>query len=155
MTREITVMRFESETDSCWVETKDLGGQSLFLDSKYAMSVSTSDVPELKRNCIYMISESSDFIRNVTAFDIERGVTWPCFSLNMFYRFFRPIWIMPSLLGTKGGTSISVGSKMQRLSSLFPGSNPDGSLDLSNEMGCQQSLADEVQEFEGIFFAFC
>lgn len=105
MTREIRVMRFESDIDSCWVETKDLGDQSLFLDSKYAMSVSASDIPQLKRNCIFTISESSDYIGNVTAFDIEKQVTWPCLPLNISYRFFRPIWIMPSLLGTRQVTS--------------------------------------------------
>ncbi|KAH7849466.1 hypothetical protein Vadar_018275 [Vaccinium darrowii] len=95
-----------------WVEVKDLGGESLFLGFNSSASISSSDFPECRGNCIYFSDDTTDFdyrdqiqggrgfdmgIYNLNDGTIERFPVpvYPCDGKNLFSPL--PIWVVPKL----------------------------------------------------------
>ncbi|KAH7850145.1 hypothetical protein Vadar_028526 [Vaccinium darrowii] len=94
-----------------WVEVKDLGGESLFLGFNSSASISSSDFPECRGNCIYFSDDTTDFdyldqiqeggrgfdmgIYNLNDGTIERFPVpvYPCDGKNLFSPL--PIWVVP------------------------------------------------------------
>ncbi|XP_030448016.1 uncharacterized protein LOC115670794 [Syzygium oleosum] len=55
LTREIMVFKLQrnSSVHSEWIEVKSLNGETLFLGDNHSTSLSSSEIPGLKPNCIY------------------------------------------------------------------------------------------------------
>ncbi|KAF6157646.1 hypothetical protein GIB67_037219 [Kingdonia uniflora] len=91
--------------DMYWVEVNTLSGQAIFLGDNSSFSISSSDFPECKPNCIYFTDDSKRFMRlgmlphDFGVFNVEEGaledhpVMTLCKGLLP-----HPMWLEPTLL---------------------------------------------------------
>ncbi|KAJ6825888.1 putative F-box protein [Iris pallida] len=107
ITTKLSVARLDVESDCGWTEIKDLGDQSLFLDSKCSLSLSTTgDVGDVRKNCVYFVDQVPHSgkieVGNLRTFDMSKGIIEhfrPRSSrIKDRQQLMAPIWFVPSLL---------------------------------------------------------
>ncbi|KAJ6804271.1 putative F-box protein [Iris pallida] len=111
-TTRLQVMKFVPDSDSGWVEIKDLGDQSLFLDDKHSVSLRADDssaaaAAPVRKNCIYFADDVPHSgkikVGDLRTFDVGKSTFEP-FRLpggsgaNDRRQLMAPIWFIPSLL---------------------------------------------------------
>ncbi|XP_048136717.1 putative F-box protein At5g55150 [Rhodamnia argentea] len=108
LTREIRVFKLKrnSSARSGWIEVKNLDGESLFVGDSHSTSLSSSEIPGVKPNCIYYTDDyfhdghyhyKEDGPLDMGVFDMDNGSFGSHYVLDPSQKQFPPaIFITPS-----------------------------------------------------------
>ncbi|KAL5698176.1 SWR1-complex protein 3 [Ranunculus cassubicifolius] len=96
------VFKFNFHTEK-WTETEDVGNHSLFLGNNASFSMSSTNLPELKGNCVYYTDDHTDLYKyrycDMGRYDIKEDNTDPIHtSKDKFSKFSRPLFFIPTPL---------------------------------------------------------
>ncbi|CAL9043001.1 unnamed protein product [Musa banksii] len=103
--KAIIVWRYNPQRQPCWEAVKNLGNKSLLIGINNAISMSTENFRDARRDCVYftealvrtIVDGWSEFIRSIVVSDVERG-KWARANSQLQPPLLPPIWFTPSML---------------------------------------------------------